>query len=112
MRGMWRRQPSEAETCRRCTKARGSNIPHLSTYLTQNADREDELSIPGCSVYLADGEHSSPIDVVTYVTRVPIETSWQGPRVPVLAFKGERIEIFLDKSHPAFPHLSDARQSQ
>jgi hypothetical protein len=72
------------------------------TYLTQNADKDDDLSIPGCSVTLTDGSHSSPIDVVSFVTRVPIETSWQGPRVPLLAFKGEQVDIFIDKSHPLF----------
>ena len=94
--------PAEAETCRRCTKARGTEHPASMTYLTQNADKDDELSIPGCSVTLTDGSHSSPIDVVSFVTRVPIETSWQGPRVPLLAFKGEQVDIFIDKSHPLF----------
>jgi hypothetical protein len=94
--------PADAETCRRCTKARGTEHPASMTYLTQNADKDDDLSIPGCSVTLTDGSHSSPIDVVSFVTRVPIETSWQGPRVPLLSFKGEQVDIFIDKSHPLF----------
>ena len=94
--------PPEAETCRRCTKARGSEHPASIAYLTGNADKDDELSIPGCSVQLADESYSPPIDVVTWVTRIPIETSWQGPRVPMLTFKGEHIDVFIDKSHPLF----------
>jgi RNA polymerase subunit RPABC4/transcription elongation factor Spt4 len=93
---------AEAETCRRCNKPRGTGHPASIAYLMQNADKDDELSMPGCSVLLADGTYSPPIDVITYVTRVPIETSWQGPHVPVLAFKGEQIEVFVDKSHPLF----------
>ena len=93
---------AEAETCRRCTKPRGTEHPASSAYLNQNSDKDDELSIPGCSVPLADGNYSPPIEVLTRVIRVPIETSWHGPRVPVLAFKGEQIDIFVDKSHPLF----------
>jgi hypothetical protein len=94
--------PPEAEVCRRCAKPRGTEHPASIEYLAKNADKDDELSIPGCSVPLADGSHSSPIDVITYVTRVPIETSWQGPRVPLIAFKGEQIHVFIDKSHLLF----------
>src|SRR5262249_21136365 len=94
--------PPEAETCRRCTKPRGTEHPASIGFLTQNADKDDELSIPGCSVQLADGSYSTPIEVITYVTRVPIETAWQGSHVPVLAFKGEKIDVFIDKSHPLF----------
>lgn len=93
---------AEAEICRRCTKARGAEHPASISYLTQNSDKDDELSIQGCSVRMVDGNYNPPIEVVTYVTRVSIETSWQGPRVPVLAFKGEKVEIFVDKSHPIF----------
>jgi hypothetical protein len=94
--------PPESETCRRCTKARGTEHPASHSYLTKNSDKDDELSVPGCSVLLADGNYNPPIDVVAYVTRIPIEASWQGSRVPVLVFKGEQIEIFVDKSHPLF----------
>ena len=94
--------PPEAETCRRCTKPRGTEHPASIGYLKNNADKDDDLSVPGCSVELTDGNYSQPIDVFTYITRVPIEVSWQGPRVPALAFKGEQVEIFVDKSHPLF----------
>jgi hypothetical protein len=94
--------PPESETCRRCTKPRGAQHPASIDYLNRNADKDDELSIPGCSVLLADENYSAPIDVITYVTRVPIEASWQGPRIPMLTFKGERIEVFIDKTHPLF----------
>jgi hypothetical protein len=94
--------PAEAESCRRCTKPRGAEHPASIAFLSRNSDKDDELSIQGCSIPLADGSYNSPVEVVTYVTRVPIESSWQGSRLPVLAFKGEQIEIFIDKSHPLF----------
>ena len=51
---------------------------------------------------LADGSYSPPIDVITYVTRVPHRNLMAGPRRPLLAFKGEQVKIFIDKSHPLF----------
>src|SRR5262249_37418206 len=92
----------ETETCRRCTKARGTEHPASHSYLIKNSDKDDELSIPGCSVMLADGNYNPPVDVVAYATRIPIETSWQGSRVPMLIFKGVQIEVFVVKSHPLF----------
>lgn len=94
--------PPETKACRRCAKPRGTEHPASIGYLIQNADKDDELSISGCSVQLADGNYNPPIDVITRVTRVPIETSWQGSRVPILAFKAEQIQVFVDKSHPVF----------
>lgn len=94
--------PAEAETCRRCTKSRGTEHPASLSFLTQNADKDDELSIPGCSITLVDGTYNPPIDVITSVTRIPIETSWQGARIPVLTFKGEQLIVFVDKNHPLF----------
>lgn len=87
---------AEVEVCSRCSKPRGTEHPASKAYLSQNADKDDDLSIPGCSVALADAMYSSPIDVTTYASRVPIETSWQGPRVPLLVFKGEQVEVFVD----------------
>lgn len=94
--------PAETDACRRCAKTRGTEHPSSISFLSKNADKDDDLSVPGCSIELADGQYSSPIDIVTYVTRVPIEVSWQGPRVPLLTFKGEQVDIFVDKSHPLF----------
>ncbi len=94
--------PPEAEACSRCAKNRGTRHPASTAYLLENADKDDDLSISGCSVRLADGDHCPPIDVVVYSTRIPIETSWRGGRVPIITFKGEQIQIFVDKSHPLF----------
>ena len=93
---------AELETCSRCVKPRGTEHPASKAFLVQNADKDDELSIPGCSIVLADGTYSSPTDVVGFATRVPIEASWQGPRLPIVVFKAEQVEIFIDKTHPVF----------
>jgi hypothetical protein len=68
----------------------------------QTANLDDDLCVPGCSIVLADGSHSQPIDVIVYTTTNPIVPRWNGPRVPLLAHRGESIEIFVDLTHPVF----------
>jgi hypothetical protein len=60
------------------------------------------LSIVGCSVQLADGSHSSAIDVDTYVTQQPIIPPLKSKSIPMIVFKADRITVFVDKAHPVF----------
>ena len=104
------RNPSDAEGCERCASSKDAKSPHSREYLLANSDKEDSLCVPGCSVSLADGGHSLPIEVDTYVTRAPIIPEWQGAAVPSVVFKGERIELFLDRAHPIFRSFRTAPQ--
>jgi RNA polymerase subunit RPABC4/transcription elongation factor Spt4 len=94
--------PSDAETCAECGKPRGTPDPASRDYLLENSDREDDLSLSGLSIPLADGSHSNPIDIDVYATRGPLVPRWQGTAVPSVVFKSDRIEIFVDKGHAVF----------
>lgn len=94
----------ETEHCQRCGSQRGARNPVSLEYLRENADREEGLSIPACSILLADGSHSTPIDVVTYAVRDRMRPDAQGDPLPALSFKSDKIEIFIDTVHPLFRH--------
>jgi RNA polymerase subunit RPABC4/transcription elongation factor Spt4 len=90
---------SEAEVCTECGKPRGTPAPASRDAMLENSDRDDDLSVPGCSIPLADGTHSNPIDVEVYASRGPLVPVWQAAAVPSIVFKSEKIEIFIDKGH-------------
>ena len=92
----------EADTCTTCANPRGTKNPASRDTLLSNSHLDDDFSLKGCSVPLADGSHSQPIDVLVYVTATPIVPKWHGERLPLMTFRGEAIEIFLDPSHPVF----------
>jgi hypothetical protein len=93
---------SDDEICGQCGSPRGTASPGSREYLSEHSHKDDELSIPGCTVRLADGTNSPPIDVNVNVTRGPIVPAWGQPAVPSVVFKGETIDIFLDPSHILF----------
>jgi len=91
-----------AEKCISCDSVRGLPNPLSLEYLIENSDLDDALSIPGCSIRLADGSHSQAIDVETYVARKPIVAGVSGRRLPAFINKAECIQIFVDIKHPIF----------
>jgi hypothetical protein len=64
--------------------------------------RDDDLSLAGVSVELADGSYSAPIDVDVYVTKGGITPIFGSEAVPLLSFRGEKIEVFIDQAHFLF----------
>jgi len=93
---------SDDESCGQCGSPRGTASPGSREYLAESSDKDDDLSVPGCSIRLADGTNSAPTDVDVYITRGPIVPAWGQPAVPIVVFKGEKIEVFLDRSHVLF----------
>ncbi|MFC1844047.1 ATP-binding protein [Thermodesulfobacteriota bacterium] len=94
-----------AETCVDCDSVRGLPNPLSNKFLRENSDRDDDLSLIGCSVQLADGSHSQSIDVDCFCTHKPIISNKTGSQLPAVIHKGEKIEIFIDKQHPLFQFL-------
>jgi len=92
----------DAEICIDCGSARGAANPLSKEFLLEHSNKSDDLSIPGCSVQLADGTYSSPIDVDAYVTQAPILSLRRSSSIPIIVFKEERISAFIDKAHPLF----------
>lgn len=90
------------EICLDCGASLGAADPLSKEFLIASANKADDLSVPGCSVQLADGSYSAPIDVNVYVAQGPIMTPLRGRPLPMVVFKDERISIFLDKAHQVF----------
>lgn len=94
----------ERERCSQCNNPRGTKKFGSREFLLENSDKDDDLSIWGTIVLLADGTNV-PVQLATYVTRQPILPRWGGPSVPLLMFRGETNEAFVDKAHPVFRSL-------
>ena len=92
----------DAEACVRCSKPRGSPNPTSKESLLEASDRDDDLSLTGCSVVLASGAHSQPIDVNVFASRSAIVPRWGAPNVPLVGFRSESIDVFIDLTHPVF----------
>jgi hypothetical protein len=90
------------ELCSQCTKPFGALSPASEEHLLGLAHKDDDLSLSGATVELADGSHSAPIDVQVYVTSAPIVPVYGGASVPLISFRGEHINLFLDRTHVLF----------
>jgi len=90
------------EICIDCGSALGAADPLSKEFLLEHSNKADDLSVPGCSIQLADDTYSAPIDVDVYVTQGPIITPLRSKALPMVTFKDERISIFLDKGHQVF----------
>ncbi|MCM3269100.1 ATP-binding protein [Paenibacillus elgii] len=90
------------KTCTSCNEEKGTENTISQEFLSKNANKSDDLSIPGCSIMLADGTYSSPVNVNVYITQLSIKANQQKEGIPLIAFKGEEIDIYLDKAHKVF----------
>ncbi|WMT41269.1 ATP-binding protein [Paenibacillus sp. D2_2] len=90
------------KNCTSCNQEKGTENTISQEYLSKNSNKSDDLSIPGCSIRLADGTYSSPIDVNVYITQISIKANLQEEGIPLIIFKGEEIDIYLDKTHKVF----------
>lgn len=95
---------AEAKFCRSCNAERGRRNPLSREYLLERSDKADSLSIPRCSVLLADGSFSNPpIDVFVYLSKQLLADPKTDKRIPLISFKTPAtIEIVIDPSHPLF----------
>jgi hypothetical protein len=90
------------KNCTSCNEEKGTENTLSIEFLSNNANKSDDLSIPGCSIMLADGTYSSPVNVNVYITQLSIKANQQQEGVPLIAFKGEEIDIYLDKTHKVY----------
>ncbi|MEZ9525858.1 ATP-binding protein [Enterovibrio norvegicus] len=97
---------AEAENCSKCDSPRGTPNKLSPEYLQINSDYDESLSISGCSVKLADGTNSQPIDVECFSVHRPMVLNHKGSVLPVVVNKGEAVKIFVDKTHPLFKSLA------
>jgi hypothetical protein len=95
--------PPGEDLCVKCNSLRGALDPLSYEFLIKNSNRSDDLSINGCSILLADGTYSSPIDVSTHITSQSITPHGKDIKLLLIAHKEpNRINIFVDLAHPAF----------
>lgn len=108
LQGTWtclvcgRKNNPNRDICISCQEPKGTDNTTSKEYLIDNSHKVDELSFPGCSILLADGSYSPSIDVISYSTQNPIIPNQTSRSVPLITFKSDKIEIFIDKSHPIF----------
>lgn len=89
--------------CSRCASALGTPNPLDESELIAISNRDDELSIHACSVRLADGSNSDPLDVEAYSTNNAL-LPWGGSeKIPVhVVAHAAVVRIFVDRSHAIF----------
>jgi hypothetical protein len=96
----------ELTSCSECTAAQGTPHALSREHLLEHSSKSDQLSIPGCSIPLANGSHSTPIDVDTYVSRGALLPNPSAQPIPMFTLKTpDRLEIFLDLQHVLFKLL-------
>ncbi|WP_224961196.1 double zinc ribbon domain-containing protein [Geomonas subterranea] len=88
--------------CTACGGERGAVDPVSYDHLIVNANKSDELSIPGCSVCLPDGTFTSPITVNVFVSSDELKPHYSDNHLPLVVFKSHEISIFIDLKHPLF----------
>lgn len=91
--------------CVRCGAAPGTPALASREGLAAVAQLSDELSIRPCTLVLADGTRSAPLDVITHVVSGPIREIAGGPPLPMVSFRGSELDIFLDVTHPVIKTL-------
>lgn len=96
------RNTTEAEACTACGWLRGSPGPLSREHLESSSHLDETLSVMGCSIPLADSEHSSPIDVRVWTTQGRIPTRDGNTNLPSATFRGDGIDVFLDATHELF----------
>ncbi len=97
-----RNAPGLAE-CSHCASAMGTPNPLDEGELTARSNRHDDLSINACSVRLADGKNSDPIDIETFVTNGPIIVQGSPEKTPIhVVAHSSKIRLFVDLNHAAF----------
>lgn len=94
---------AELSTCSECTAPKGTLHPLSRDRLIGCSSKSDDLSIAACTIPLADGSNSSPLDVDVYITRETMVPKPKIKPIPFYAIKTpERVEIFVDLNHQIF----------
>lgn len=93
----------DASACTECASPRGTLHALARDRLLASSNKSDDLSIPACTVELADGSNTSPFVVDTYSMREPLVPRPNAKPIPLHALKTpERIEVFVDLNHALF----------
>ena len=91
-------------SCSNCGCVRGEENYLSSEYLIKHSEKDDNLSIVGCTVTLSNGQASAPLNVLVYATSQPIKSNLDNKPIPLYAEKKalDEVVIFIDKAHRMF----------
>jgi len=94
---------AEMVDCSECSSPQGTLNPLSRESLIKESYKNDDLSIPACTIILANGSNSDPTNVNVYCTKNHIIPNRNSKPIPLISIKTpETIEIFLDMFHPLF----------
>ena len=91
-------------SCSNCGCSRDEENFLSYEYLVKHSEKDDTLSIVGCTVTLANGQTSTPLNVAVYSTNQAIKSNLDDRAIPLFAEKKalDEVAIFIDKSHRMF----------
>lgn len=96
------RNPADELACRNCSAPSGTKNPLRQDNLDENSEVEEDLSIAGLTVQLADGSHSPPFDLQAKRLRNPLATP-AGITLPLFCVStSAQLTLYFDPSHEAF----------
>lgn len=97
-------EPDEV-VCAACQAPVGSSDPLAKDSLVGRSNQADHLSPSGVSIVLSDGSHSAPLNIRTYLTDAPLQPFGSNELLPLVSFKDEVLEFFVDPNHAVFKNL-------
>lgn len=97
------RNTSGKAECSNCMFPEGTPSFLDESELLISSNKNDELSMAACSVRLADGSNSDPIDVDVYAMKRPIRVWGRDESIPLhVAARSSKINVFIDLTHELF----------
>jgi len=95
---------SSSVECSNCGSAKGALNPLSLEYLSIHSNKDDELSLSGFFIELADKTNSSSLDIHVYSTNSPICSLEKQTSMPLISFKPSvrEMHIFVDKTHRVY----------
>jgi RNA polymerase subunit RPABC4/transcription elongation factor Spt4 len=94
--------PWDQDACGHCTYPRGTPPLASPEFLRDRSVPDIGLSISGCTLALADGSWSQPLNIKVYRSAEHIHPQWEGPPVPLVTVRAEELAIFVDPRHEVF----------
>lgn len=96
-----RKNSPDYDECHKCGKPKGTVNIFSRDVLLENSRKEDDLSVRGVEVNLANGEQSQKFDLETWGADLR-SSSLHLPAVVYPDPIERKLQIFLDKVHPVF----------
>lgn len=97
-----RENPPTSPSCLNCNRPVGEVNPLSLEFLTENSNKDDDLSIPAFSIALPDDATCPPMDINTYTVKPGVSLIRDGAALPAVVHRDQGLKIFIDPAHPLF----------